>query len=82
MLIFFKNEVDYLGHIVSTGNQSVSFKTTQEVQKFKLPITQVQFKYSLDDVTCIDAFCLNLVAVRHLYMFYQLGETSASTIIN
>ena len=41
---FFKNEVDYLGHVVSPGKLAVAQKTTEAVAKFKLPETQTHIK--------------------------------------
>ena len=40
----FKNQVDYLGHVVRPGELSVAQKTTKAVEEFRLPETQTQIK--------------------------------------
>ena len=41
---FFKQQVDYLGHVVMPGKLAVAKRTTEAVQNFKVPTTQTHIK--------------------------------------
>ena len=41
---FFKNKVDYLGHVVRPGKLAVAQKSTKAVEEFRLPEAQKHIK--------------------------------------
>ena len=60
---FFKNEVDYLGHVVMPGKLAVAQRTIEAVKHFKLPETQTHIKSFLSLCNVYRRFVCNFARI-------------------